>query len=88
MLWVELLVALIAGGVGACSSIAIAAMVSRIDNKRRERPKTHQFPFVESVPIAAWHDDVHLAEVASMRHDRARETHRLSKSSERPLFCE
>jgi hypothetical protein len=64
MVWVELLVALFAGGMGACFSVAIAAIVSR---KRRERPKTNQLPFVESVQIAV--DDVHLAEVGSMRHD-------------------
>lgn len=67
VVWVELLVALFAGGMGACFSVAIAAMLSRSDKKRRE-PKTNQLPCVESVHIAV-DDDVHLAEVGSMRHD-------------------
>jgi hypothetical protein len=40
MVWVELLVALFAGGMGACFSVAVVAMVSRLEKKRRERPKT------------------------------------------------
>ena len=69
MVWIELLVALCAGGVGACFSLAIAAMVSRLDKKWRERPRTKKpLPYLESAPIAA--DDMHLAEVASMRRER------------------
>ena len=69
MLWIELLVALCAGGVGVCFSLVIAGVGCHIDKRQRERPsKKKPLPYLESAPIAA--DDMHLAEVASMRRER------------------
>jgi len=66
MIWIELLVALCAGGAVGSFALIMFAAGTRADRRRRQG---QQLPGVESVHIAAWHDDAYLAEVASRLRD-------------------
>ena len=68
MIWIELLVAVWAGGVALCFSLAIAAMARSLEKKQRgKRAIKKRLPYLESAPIGA--DDVHLADVVSGPHE-------------------
>jgi hypothetical protein len=68
MIWIELFVALCAGGAVGCFALIMFVAGTRADRRRRQG----QLPVVESVHIGAWHDDPYLAEVASrLRHSGA-----------------
>ena len=63
MVWIELLVAAGAGGVGLGFSLAISAVAGHLESHHGVRRRNKRLPYLEAAPIAA--DDTHLAEVVA-----------------------